>query len=1159
MADADFNVKAIISAQTSQFEKGIKNAQSSINTMSKSIQGVQKLLKSAFSVIGIGASIKAITDFGKASIQAADGANKSFKILNNTLKVTGATAWTSSEELVKMSEDIAHSTNYTVGEIQDMQSVLLGFRNITGETFKEASNAVTDMATVMGMDLKSAVQTVGKALDDPIKGLDSLRRQGFAFTDEQKKELEILVKNGEQLKAQKIILDELSTTYGGASKSAQSSFDKQKDAIIELKETIGNQLMPIFSQMADASANSLRGLTEIVKKIDFASIVAHFEYVVDIVKEFLTMFYNNIKETFNKLGIQLEFSSDNFETWKQNIYNSLNNLYKIIQNVFGLVNALIDGDWQVAWEYAKLIVLRIENQIQMAVDSMFGGFKDRVKKYLDLLSKTSFLLPPAMQTALNLAIKGLDHFIDKSDEDRKEYEQRVEETEKKIQELTGKTANIELKNLDEIDKKRKKYKKSAENDMLELSSTTEVQLEDMRSKWEKFFDETSKAIENAIFNLKEEIKKDAEDWSDVIKTTYSSLKDALGTTFELIGKGLVSTGHGFEDFSAVALKSLSEVLSALGAQLSALAVTKAMAYSYAEAAVATAGAVAAFVASGVTSQVAESLSSAAEEIDYIGESADKAGNSLKEFMKRLENIKKGVTNTTRDLVSNVNKYKTLFEETQETYLSQIENLISERAKTEEEIAKLMGELKALEQASAGASILTLGIPQIFLGIGSNIAKADLTRRINELMQYIKSLENEVEGLEEVAKEAYEQSKKIIEETLKGYQDQIDANKETIQSYKDLYTSQSKYYDLLKQYNDLSESEKESLKSDYDNGDITNLFAQLEEARQFSEIVLAEQKLNIQNLLLDVYDALGSVGQTIGGTLVDNIIDGATKEDFLGNMKEFFRENLIKISVYTESFQEKLAQIGSKISSALLGNGSIKELKEELEELWETASTQAKQAEEIISEAFGEVIDTVEEKLTSLEKLIKSFKESIQDLGGDIANNLIDGISNGLSQGDFLANMKKWIRKMLIQSVVYTESMKSEIEAIGKAISKGIAEGFSETSLHEIRRDLSWIFNQANETIESLDSLLDSVFTSGYATGTNNATRGIHLVGEAGPELVKFHGGEQVLNAGNTQKALVSGNTNNWSVVFNNLQDTSAFAMMNQLKQYSRQMAINGII
>ena len=82
-----------------------------------------------------------------------------------------------------------------------------------------------------------------------------------------------------------------------------------------------------------------------------------------------------------------------------------------------------------------------------------------------------------------------------------------------------------------------------------------------------------------------------------------------------------------------------------------------------------------------------------------------------------------------------------------------------------------------------------------------------------------------------------------------------------------------------------------------------------------------------------------------------------------------------------------------------------------------------------------------------------------------------------------------------------------------------------------------------------------------ATGTQSASKGLTLVGEAGPELVNFRGGEQVLNNRNTNKALagMSGNTNNFNVTFNNLNDTTAYAMMSQLKQYNRQMAINGII
>jgi phage-related minor tail protein len=241
MASDDFSIKTKITLDTKNYEAGIKKAESATQKFSSSLSGVTKLLKSTFAIAGISVGTKAIVNFGKEAVKSAESANKTLNILNNTLKVTGASAWTTSEDLVKMSEEIAYSTNYTVGEIQDMQSVLLGFKNITGDTFREASDAITDMATVMGMDLKSAVQTVGKALDDPIKGLDSLRRQGFAFTEEQKEELKQLVENGEQLKAQKIILDELNTTYGGAAKSAQSSFDKQRDAIISFKETLGNQ------------------------------------------------------------------------------------------------------------------------------------------------------------------------------------------------------------------------------------------------------------------------------------------------------------------------------------------------------------------------------------------------------------------------------------------------------------------------------------------------------------------------------------------------------------------------------------------------------------------------------------------------------------------------------------------------------------------------------------------------------------------------------------------------------------------------------------------------------------------------------------------------------------------------------------------------------
>ena len=83
----------------------------------------------------------------------------------------------------------------------------------------------------------------------------------------------------------------------------------------------------------------------------------------------------------------------------------------------------------------------------------------------------------------------------------------------------------------------------------------------------------------------------------------------------------------------------------------------------------------------------------------------------------------------------------------------------------------------------------------------------------------------------------------------------------------------------------------------------------------------------------------------------------------------------------------------------------------------------------------------------------------------------------------------------------------------------------------------------------------------WATGVQSAPRGLALVGEQGPELVRFNGGEQVLNTANTQKALnnaAAGKNITNNITFNNLQDTTAFQMIQQLKQYNRQLAINGV-
>ncbi|MBQ8707013.1 MAG: phage tail length tape measure family protein [Succinivibrionaceae bacterium] len=250
MADITEELRVLVTAEV---DKAVKNLTQLDQKTQKTTSDFETLGKA----IGAAFLAKEVIDFGKASVRASEDARQKFSLLKTTIDTTGAAAWTSIDAMAQMSKELSDATNYSVSEIQSMQTVLLGFKNITGDTFEEASGAIMDMATVMGMDLKSAVQTVGKALDDPINGIDSLKRQGFAFTDSQKSMLKAMVATGNQAGAQKLILDELSTTYGGAAKAAQTSFAKMEHAMDELKESVGNILTPLLADIAENAVELL--------------------------------------------------------------------------------------------------------------------------------------------------------------------------------------------------------------------------------------------------------------------------------------------------------------------------------------------------------------------------------------------------------------------------------------------------------------------------------------------------------------------------------------------------------------------------------------------------------------------------------------------------------------------------------------------------------------------------------------------------------------------------------------------------------------------------------------------------------------------------------------------------------------------------------------
>lgn len=203
----------------------------------------------ALTLLGVTAGIAALFSLVKKSIQAFGEQERVVKKLNATLESTGFAAGLSSTELQKMASGLQAVTTYGDEAIISAQSLLLTFINIGRDVFPDALKAVLDVSTGLEQDLKSSVIQVGKALNDPIKGMAALSRVGIQFSDKQKALIEGFMRTNNVMEAQKVILKELNTQFGGQSSAAAETLTGK---ITQLSNSWGDFLEQLGGFIASA-------------------------------------------------------------------------------------------------------------------------------------------------------------------------------------------------------------------------------------------------------------------------------------------------------------------------------------------------------------------------------------------------------------------------------------------------------------------------------------------------------------------------------------------------------------------------------------------------------------------------------------------------------------------------------------------------------------------------------------------------------------------------------------------------------------------------------------------------------------------------------------------------------------------------------------------
>ena len=217
----------------------------------KSVDLFGKAAKTAVLSVGGLVSAMGALRFAKSAMSNAVENIRAEQKLEQVVRATGQAAGLTAEQLKSMAGELSQVTTNTGAAIMQTQAMLLTFKNIGQETFPRALEAAADMGEMFGGMEQASIQ-LGKALNDPVKGVTALQRQGIQFTDSQRGMIRAFVEAGDVASAQGMILEELEGQFGGVARAMAETDDGRiqtlKNNLADLQAELGLKLLPVVKE-----------------------------------------------------------------------------------------------------------------------------------------------------------------------------------------------------------------------------------------------------------------------------------------------------------------------------------------------------------------------------------------------------------------------------------------------------------------------------------------------------------------------------------------------------------------------------------------------------------------------------------------------------------------------------------------------------------------------------------------------------------------------------------------------------------------------------------------------------------------------------------------------------------------------------------------------
>lgn len=305
------------SVEMGKLDKSLLKTSKSTSGLAGSFGGLSKLFAAGAIFLGFKKIIKATEEAQFAEAQ-----------LNAVIKSTGNAAGVTAEQMTSLASALQKTSLFGDEAIIGAESLLLTFTKIGGDVIPQATQAILDMSQAMGQDLKSSTIQVGKALNDPIAGISALSRVGVQLTEDQKDLIKSFVAVGDTASAQKVILKELETQFGGAAEAATRTLG---GALTQLKNTAGDALEKLGEGLTPGLGDLARAMQEALQEGGvFVEGLAIIGKALGSVAKGLA----NIVDLFNYVNkaISLKKAQKEFE----DLYGGLDKFYQIAEVSLGI-------------------------------------------------------------------------------------------------------------------------------------------------------------------------------------------------------------------------------------------------------------------------------------------------------------------------------------------------------------------------------------------------------------------------------------------------------------------------------------------------------------------------------------------------------------------------------------------------------------------------------------------------------------------------------------------------------------------------------------------------------------------------------------------------------------------------------------------------------